>query len=99
MLRKDDPEFKKLVDGTPSRLMQSGELYRLHAKWFRLPILPNGANLSLLMVEQLRANLNAVSDMPALQGPGRRVWAPRASLHFKSSRLKATRPRHAFADV
>ena len=66
MLRKDDPEFKKLVDGTLSRLMQSGEFNRLYAKWFMSPIPPKGVNLNLPMSEQLRANLKAMSDAPAL---------------------------------
>ena len=66
MLRKDDPEFKKLVDGTISRLMKSGEYSRLYTKWFESPIAPKGTNLSLPMSEQLKANLKAQSDQPAM---------------------------------
>ena len=66
MLRKDDPEFKKLVDGTLNRLMKSGEFTRLYTKWFMSPIPPKGVNLNLPMSEQLKANLKAMSDMPAL---------------------------------
>ena len=66
MLRKDDPEFKKLVDGTLNRLMKSGEFNRLYTKWFMSPIPPKGVNLNLPMSEQLRANLKAMSDAPAL---------------------------------
>ena len=66
MLRKDDPEFKKLVDGTLSRLVKSGEFNRLYTKWFLSPIPPKGVNLNLPMSEQLRANLKAMSDAPAL---------------------------------
>ena len=66
MLRKDDPEFKKLVDETLNRLMKSGELNRLYTKWFMSPIPPKGVNLNLPMSEQLRANLKAMSDAPAL---------------------------------
>ena len=66
MLRKDDPEFKKLVDGTLNRLMKSGEFTRLYTKWFMSPIPPKGVNLNLPMSEQLKANLKAMSDAPAL---------------------------------
>ena len=66
MLRKDDPEFKKLVDGTLNRLIKSGEFARLYTKWFMSPIPPKGVNLNLPMSEQLKANLKAMSDMPAL---------------------------------
>ena len=66
MLRKDDPEFKKLVDGTINRLMKSGEFEKMYTKWFTSPIPPKGVNLNLPMSEQLKANLKAMSDAPAL---------------------------------
>ena len=66
MLRKDDPEFKKLVDGTISRMMKSGEFSQLYKKWFESPIPPKGVNLNLPMSEQLKANLKILSDQPAL---------------------------------
>lgn len=65
MLRKDDPAFKKLVDGTIARLMKSGEFNRLYVKWFESPIPPNGAVLAMPMSPQLKANLKALSDKPA----------------------------------
>ena len=66
MLRKDDPEFRKLVDGTLTRLMKSGEFTKLYAKWFMSPIPPKGVNLNLPMSPQLKANLKALSDAPAM---------------------------------
>lgn len=65
MLRKDDPAFKKLVDGTITRMMKSGEFARLYAKWFESPIPPKGAVLAMPMSPQLKANLKARSDQPA----------------------------------
>jgi glutamate/aspartate transport system substrate-binding protein len=65
MLRKDDPGFKKLVDGTIARLMKSGEFARLYAKWFESPIPPKGVVLGMPMSPQLKANLKAQSDKPA----------------------------------
>lgn len=66
MLRKDDPEFKKLVDGTITRLMKSGEFTKLYDKWFMSPIPPKGVNLGLPMSPELKANLKTPSDKPAL---------------------------------
>ena len=66
MVRKDDPEFKKLVDGTINRLMKSGEFAKLYTKWFESPIPPKGTNLGLPMSQQLKDNLKAQSDKPAL---------------------------------
>lgn len=65
MLRKGDPEFKALVDGTISRLMASGEFARLYAKWFMAGIPPRGAVLNMPMSEALRNNLRQRSDQPA----------------------------------
>ena len=65
-MRKDDPEFKRLVDGTLSRLMKSGEFNRLYTKWFMSPIPPKGVNLNLPMSAELKDNLKAMSDKPAM---------------------------------
>jgi glutamate/aspartate transport system substrate-binding protein len=66
MIRKDDPEFKKLVDGTITRMMRSGEFTKLYTKWFESPIPPKGVNLMLPMSQQLKDNLKALSDKPAM---------------------------------
>jgi glutamate/aspartate transport system substrate-binding protein len=65
MLRKDDPEFKALVDGTISRMMKSGEFAKLYSKWFETAVPPRGTNLGLPMSPQLKDNLKALSDKPA----------------------------------
>ena len=66
MLRKDDPEFKKLVDGTINRMMKSGEFTKLYTKWFESAIVPKGVNLGLPMSAELKANLKALGDKPAM---------------------------------
>jgi len=66
MLRKNDPEFKKLVDGTIARLMTSGEFSKIYSKWFESPIPPKGVNLKLPMNQQLKDNLKELSDKPAM---------------------------------
>ena len=65
MLRKGDPAFKKLVDGTLADLMKSGEFERLYRKWFMSPIPPKGINLNAPMSKELQDNLKALSDKPA----------------------------------
>jgi len=66
MLRKDDPAFKALVDGVISAMMKSGEFEKLYTKWFMSPIPPKNINLNLPMSAQLKENLKALSDKPAM---------------------------------
>jgi glutamate/aspartate transport system substrate-binding protein len=46
MLRKDDPQFKALVDKTISGVMKSGEINQIYAKWFTSAIPPKNINLN-----------------------------------------------------
>jgi glutamate/aspartate transport system substrate-binding protein len=62
VMRKNDAAFKKLVDATLLRLMQSGEMEKLYHKWFMSPIVPKGINLNLPMNEQTRAAFLNPSD-------------------------------------
>jgi len=54
MLRRNDPEFKKLVDETLIGLMKSGELARIYSKWFMAPIPPKGKSFNLPMSDLLK---------------------------------------------
>jgi glutamate/aspartate transport system substrate-binding protein len=65
MLRKDDPQFKQLVDGVIGDMMKSGAFARLYDKWFMQPIAPRNVALGLPMSEQLQKNLQDLSDKPA----------------------------------
>jgi len=65
MLRREDPQFKALVDDTIVGLMKSGELERIYDKWFMSPIPPNGANLQMPMSEKLKAAIANPNDRPA----------------------------------
>ena len=61
MLRKDDPQFKKVVDAAIAQAMTSGEAEQLYKKWFLSPIPPKGLNLNLPLsddMKQLFANPN-----------------------------------------
>jgi ABC-type amino acid transport substrate-binding protein len=65
MLRKDDPAFKKLVDGTLTAMMKSGEFEQLYKKWFMSPIPPRQRSLGLPISERLRDQLKSPTDQPA----------------------------------
>jgi glutamate/aspartate transport system substrate-binding protein len=51
MLRKDDPSFKKVVDGAITAVYKSGEINKIYAKWFLSPVPPKGVNLNVPMSE------------------------------------------------
>ena len=46
MMRKDDPQFKKLVDTALAKVMTSPEIEKIYTKWFMSPIPPKGLNLN-----------------------------------------------------
>jgi glutamate/aspartate transport system substrate-binding protein len=54
MLRKDDPQFKALVDKTITGVMKSGEVNKTYAKWFLNAIPPKGVNMSFEESQALR---------------------------------------------
>ena len=54
MIRKDDPQFKALVDKTIGAAMKSGEVDKIYAKWFLNPIPPKGVNLSFEETQVIR---------------------------------------------
>jgi glutamate/aspartate transport system substrate-binding protein len=54
MIRKDDPQFKALVDKTLGGLMKSGEIVKIYDKWFMSPIPPKGINMNLPMSKELK---------------------------------------------
>lgn len=49
MLRRDDPEFKKLVDDTIVGLYRSGEINGIYSRWFIKPIPPRNIALNFPM--------------------------------------------------
>lgn len=62
MLRKDDPQFKGVVDKTLTALMKSGEINKIYAKWFTNPIPPKGVNLNLPMSLKLQEAFKKPTD-------------------------------------
>jgi len=62
MLRKDDPQFKALVDKAVGAVMKSGEIERIYAKWFTSPIPPKGINLNFPITLQIREAFTHPND-------------------------------------
>lgn len=55
MMRKDDPEFKAVVDEALANVFKSGEINSIYDKWFMNPIPPKNVNLKFEMSDNLKA--------------------------------------------
>ena len=62
MLPKDDAAYKKVVDGAIVKLMSSGEIEKIYAKWFMSPIPPKGLNLSFPFSDDMKALYKSPND-------------------------------------
>lgn len=62
MVPKDDAAFKKVVDGAIVKLMGSGEIEKIYAKWFMNPIPPKGLNLAFPLSDDMKALYKAPND-------------------------------------
>jgi glutamate/aspartate transport system substrate-binding protein len=54
MLRRDDPQFKALVDRAVAAVYKSGEINQIYAKWFTSPIPPRGINMNFAATPAIR---------------------------------------------
>lgn len=64
MFRKDDPEFKKVVDDEMTKLYKSGEIKKIYHKWFESPIPPKGINLNVPISDALEKVFANPTDSP-----------------------------------
>lgn len=62
MMRKDDPEFKKVVDDAIAKVETSGEADQLYKKWFESPIPPKGLNLKFPESDDMKALFKSPND-------------------------------------
>jgi len=62
MMRKDDPEFKALVDKTLAKVMTSGEAAKIYKKWFMSPVPPKGMNMNFPMSDDMKAAFKNPND-------------------------------------
>lgn len=60
--RRNDQEFKSLVDTTLVGLMRSGELSRIYERWFLSPIPPFGKALDMPMGDLLKQLIQTPND-------------------------------------
>ena len=54
MLRRDDPQFKALVDKTLAAVYKSPEIEQIYARWFLKPIPPRNVNLNFAMTPAIK---------------------------------------------
>ena len=64
MIRKDDPAFKKAVDGSISAMMKSGEIAKLYDRWFVQPIPPSNTTVGLPASEATKTAWATPNDKP-----------------------------------
>src|SRR5882757_7669849 len=64
MMRKDDPDFKKVVDAATAALYQSADGQKLYDKWFMQKIPPKGLNLNAPISAELKKEFAKPSDSP-----------------------------------
>lgn len=64
MMRRDDPDFKKVVDAATTKLYTSPEMQALYSKWFEKPIPPKGLNLNQPLSPELKKAFLSPSNSP-----------------------------------
>lgn len=62
MLRREDPEFKALVNEATAALYQSPEMLEIYDKWFNQPIPPRDLNLNVPLDPALKRVFEQPSD-------------------------------------
>lgn len=62
MIRKNDPEFKKVVDDAIAQVETSGDADKIYKKWFESPIPPKGLNLSFPESDDIKALFKSPND-------------------------------------
>ncbi|HGN1707409.1 TPA: amino acid ABC transporter substrate-binding protein [Providencia rettgeri] len=62
MLRKDDPQFKALVDETIANAQTSGVAEKSFDRWFNQPIPPKNLNLKFTLSDEMKALFKTPND-------------------------------------
>lgn len=62
MIRKNDPEFKKVVDDAIAKVETSGDADKIYKKWFESPIPPKGLNLNFPESDDIKALYKSPND-------------------------------------
>jgi len=64
IIRKDDPQFKKIVDQEIARMMKTGEAEANYRKWMMSPIPPKSVNLGFPISEAMSKLFKNPNDKP-----------------------------------
>jgi glutamate/aspartate transport system substrate-binding protein len=70
MVRKDDKEFKAVVDKAMTQIYKSGQVNAIYSKWFEKPVPPKNINLNLPMsaaMKKVVANPTSSGDPKAYE--------------------------------
>lgn len=62
MLRKDDPQFKALVDETIAKAQTSGQAEKWFDTWFKQPIPPKNLNMNFELSDDMKALFKTPND-------------------------------------
>ena len=62
MLRKDDPQFKKLVDDTIAKAQTSGQAEKWFDTWFKQPIPPKNLNMNFELSDDMKTLFKTPND-------------------------------------
>ncbi|MEE3661921.1 glutamate/aspartate ABC transporter substrate-binding protein [Brenneria sp. g21c3] len=62
MLRKHDPEFKRLMDNIIAQAQTSGEAEKWYQRWFTQPIPPKNINMNFAISDDMQALFKAPND-------------------------------------
>lgn len=65
MLRKDDPEFKKVVDDSIKAMMKDGTIAKMYKQWFLDPIPPKNVKVGLELSQNTKNAWANPNDKPA----------------------------------
>lgn len=63
MIRKNDPDFKRVADDAIVALYHSGEIRTIYHKWFQSPLPPRGFNLQMPMSAALEKAITHPTDL------------------------------------
>jgi glutamate/aspartate transport system substrate-binding protein len=64
MLRRDDPQFKALVDRVVGELYRSPRIVEIYNRWFNQPIPPRNLNLNTPLSAEMRRAFQNPTDSP-----------------------------------
>nr|WP_038260116.1 glutamate/aspartate ABC transporter substrate-binding protein [Xenorhabdus cabanillasii] len=62
LMRKNDPQFKKLLDDTVAEIQTSGRAEKMFARWFKEPIPPKNLNLNFTLPDEMKDLFKSPND-------------------------------------